>query len=77
MANVFVYGGVAIAAGTPANCRAPNLSRISFFYRSVLGLFTSIKLIFTNKHKANRLHFLQMADRPKLALNPVSNSVLN
>jgi len=30
MANVFVYSGIAIAAGALANCRAPNLAHISF-----------------------------------------------
>jgi len=34
MANVFVYSGVAIAAGAPANRRTLNLARISFFYLS-------------------------------------------
>jgi len=69
MAN-FVYGGVAIAAGAPANCRTLNLACASFFYLSVLKLFTSIKLLFANKHKANRLHFLSMAVDPKLGLKP-------
>jgi len=44
MANVFVYGGVAIAAGAPANRQTPNLARISFIYLSVPELFTGIKL---------------------------------
>jgi len=59
MANVFLYAGRtnAIAIGAPAKRRTPNLAGISFFYLSVLGLFTSIKLLFTNKYKANRLHF--------------------
>jgi len=43
MADVFVYSGVAIAAGTAANRWPPNLARISFFYLSVPGLFPGIK----------------------------------
>jgi len=70
MANVFVYGGVAIAAGAPANRRTLILVRISFFYLSVFGLFTSTKLLFTNKYKASRLQFFNTAVGPKLGLKP-------
>jgi len=65
MADVFVYAGVAIVTGVPANHQTPNLARFSVFYLSVLGLFISIKLLFTNKYKANRLHFRNMAVSPK------------
>jgi len=57
MVNVFVYGGVAIMVGTPADHRILNLARISFFYLLVFGLFTSIKLLFTNNYEVNWLHF--------------------
>jgi len=69
MVNVFVYGGVAIAAGAAANHRTPNLARTLFFYLSVPGLLISIKLLFTNEYKlANRLHSLNMAVGPKPSL---------
>jgi len=70
MVNVFVYGSVAVAAGTPANHWTPNSAHILFFYLSFLGLFTSIKLLFTNKYKVNQLHFKNMAVGPKLFLIP-------
>jgi len=54
--------------GAPANCQTLNLACISFFYMSVLVLFTSIKLLFTNKYKMNLLRFFNMAVGPKLGL---------
>jgi len=77
MTNVFVYGDVAIAAGAPANCRTPNVARISFFYLSVLGLFTSKKLLLTNMQSKLAASFLCGGQSETQFKNPVSNSVLN
>jgi len=65
MANVFVYGGIAEAAGALVNHRTPNLACISFIYLSVFRLFISIKLLFTNKYKVNRLDFFKYDGRSK------------
>jgi len=76
MANVFVYGGVAIAAGGPANRQTPNLAkasfdlafRISFFYLSVLLLLTSIQLLLTNTKHIGCISKLGLKPNFKLSL---------
>jgi len=57
MASVFVYGGVAVAAGAPARRWAPILARISFFYLSktvILVFFAGINL---QTYQTSPLHF--------------------
>jgi len=44
MANIFVYGGVGIAAGTLPNWRAPNLTRISCLLQEDERLATRLNI---------------------------------
>jgi len=46
MANIFVYGGVGIAAGVLPNQRAPNLTRISCLSQEDERLATRLNEVF-------------------------------